>query len=55
MPYTKQGQQYSIASPIISIAVNKLKVIVKDQSGSQLFEFNDIKESKAFLNLLCQA
>jgi len=55
MPNTEQGQQYSITWPIISIAVNKLKVIVKDQSGSQLFEFNDSKESKAFLNLLCQA
>jgi hypothetical protein len=55
MPYTHQGQHYSITSPIISIAVNKLKVIVKDQKGSQLFEFTDRKESKDFLNLLCQA
>lgn len=55
MPYTHQGQHYSIKKPVISIAVNKLKVVVKDQSGSQLFEFNDRKESKAFLNLLCQA
>ncbi|MGR6870741.1 hypothetical protein ACU6U9_00175 [Pseudomonas sp. HK3] len=55
MPYTHQGQHYSIISPIISIAVNKLKVIVKDQKGSHLFEFTDRKESKDFLNLLCQA
>lgn len=55
MPYTHQGQHYSIKTPVISIAVNKLKVIVQDQTGSKLFEFNDRKESKDFLNLLCQA
>jgi|GEM_PF-606289 len=55
MPYTYKGQHYSIASPVISISVNKLNIVVKDQAGSMLFEFTDRKESKAFLNLLCQA
>ncbi|GAA6135189.1 hypothetical protein NBRC116188_19790 [Oceaniserpentilla sp. 4NH20-0058] len=55
MPYTHQGQHYSIQTPVVSIAVNKLNVIVKDQKGSHLFEFTDRNESKAFLNLLCQA
>lgn len=55
MPYTHKGKLYSIISPVISISVNKLKIVVKDQSGSQLFEFTDRKESKDFLSLLCQA
>jgi len=55
MPYTYKGQHYSIVSPVISIAVNKLNIVVKDQSGSQLFEFTDRKQSKEFLSLLSQA
>ncbi len=58
MPYTNKGQHYStdsIVSPVISIAVNKLNIVVKDQSGSQLFEFTDRGASKEFLNLLYQA
>jgi hypothetical protein len=55
MPYTYKGQHYSITSPVISIAVNKLNIVVQDQSGSQLFEFTDRKESKNFLSLLYQA
>jgi hypothetical protein len=55
MSYTHQGKHYSITSPVISISVNKLKIVVKDQTGSQLFEFTDRKESKDFLSLLCQA
>ena len=55
MPYTYKGKHYSIISPVISIAVNKLNVVVKDQTGSQLFEFTDRSESKKFLNLLYQA
>jgi len=55
MPYTHKGKHYSIVSPVISITVNKLNVVVKDQSGSQLFEFTNRGESKEFLNLLYQA
>lgn len=55
MPYTHKGKHYSIVSPVISISVNKLNIVVKDQTGSQLFEFTDRKASKDFLNLLCQA
>lgn len=55
MPYTHQGKHYSIISPVISIAVNKLKIVVQDQTGSQLFEFTDRKESKNFLSMLYQA
>ena len=55
MPYTYKGKQYSMKSPLISISVNKLNIVVKDQSGSQLFEFTDRKESKAFLSLMRQA
>jgi hypothetical protein len=55
MPYTYKGKNYSITSPVISIAVNKLNIAVKDQTGSQLFEFTDRKSSKEFLNLLYQA
>ena len=58
MPYTNKGQHFSahsIVSPVISIAVNKLNIVVKDQSGSQLFEFTDRKQSKEFLSLLSQA
>ena len=55
MPYTHKGKDYSITSPVISISVNKLNIVVTDQIGSQLFEFTDRKESKNFLNLLCQA
>ncbi len=55
MPYTYKGKHYSMKSPVISISVNKLNIVVKDQAGSQLFEFTDRKESKDFLNLLRQA
>ena len=55
MPYTYKGKHYSMKSPVISISVNKLNIVVKDQAGSQFFEFTDRKESKDFLNLLRQA
>lgn len=55
MPYTYKGKHYSMKSPVVSILVNKLNIVVKDQTGSQLFEFTDRKESKEFLNSLRQA
>ena len=55
MPYTYKGKDYSMKLPVVSIAVNKLNIVVKDQDGSQRFEFTSRKESKDFLNLLCQA
>ncbi len=55
MPYTYKGQHYSIMTPVISIAVNKLNIVVQDQTGSQLFEFTNRKESKDFLSLLYKA
>ncbi len=55
MSYTYNGKVYSIASPLVSISVNKLNVAIKDQEGSRLFEFTNLNESKDFLALLYQA
>ncbi len=55
MPYTYKGKHYSITSPVKSIAINKLNIVVTDQSGPQLFEFTKRSDSKEFLSLLYQA
>jgi len=55
MSYSYKGLVYSIASPVRSISVNKLNVVVTDKSGPQRFEFSTLKESKAFLAFLYQA
>ena len=54
MSYTYNGTAYSITSPVQSISVNKLNIVVKDQTGSQLFQFTDVSESKGFLAWLYQ-
>jgi hypothetical protein len=55
MSYTYQGKIFAIASPVKSISINKLNVVVKDQTGSQLFKFSIVNESKDFLAMLYQA
>lgn len=55
MSYTYQGKIYAIAAPVKSISINKLNVVVKDQTGSQLFKFTEVNESKDFLAMLYQA
>jgi len=55
MSYTYKGKVYSIVSPVVSISVNNLNVAIKDQSGSRVFEFTNLNESKDFLALLYQA
>ena len=55
MSYTYKGQVVSITAPLVSISVNKLNVVIKDQSGTQFFEFTNRIESKDFLALLYKA
>jgi len=55
MSYTYKGKVYSIVAPVVSISVNNLNVAIKDQSGSRVFEFTNLNESKGFLALLYQA
>ena len=55
MSYTYKGMVFSIASPVVSISVNKLNIVFTDQQGSQLFEFANLDDSKQFLALLYQA
>ncbi len=55
MSYIYQGKVYDIAAPVKSISINKLNVVVKDQTGSQLFKFTKVNESKDFLAMLYQA
>ncbi len=55
MSYTYKGKVFTVASPVRSISVNKLNVVVKDQAGSQLFKFSKVNESKDFLAMLYQA
>ncbi|WP_170176687.1 hypothetical protein [Litorilituus sediminis] len=54
MSYTYQGKIYTIKKPVKSVSVNKLNVVVKDQSGAQLFKFSRVNESKDFLAMLYQ-
>lgn len=55
MSYTYQGKVYTIEAPVKSISINKLNVVVKDQSGSHLFKFDQRHESKEFLAKLYQS
>jgi len=55
MSYTYKGEIYAINSPIKSISVNKQNVVVTDQKGSQLIQFANVNESKAFLAWAYQA
>ena len=55
MSYTYKGAEYSINSPVQSISVNKLNIVVKDQKGTQLFSFININDSKHFLAWIYQA
>ncbi len=55
MSYTYKGKVYTVQSPVRSISVNKLNVVVKDQRGCQLFKFTNVNESKEFLARLYQA
>ena len=55
MSYTYDGTVYSITSPVRSISVNKLNIVVKDQTGSKLFQFSNVKDSKSFLAWVYQA
>ena len=55
MSYTYNGVEFFVSSPVQSISVNKLNIVVTDQQGSQLFTFNNVIESKQFLAWLYQA
>jgi hypothetical protein len=55
MSYTYKGKVFSITGPLVSVSVNKLNVVIKDQVRSQLFEFTNRIESKDFLALLYKA
>ena len=55
MSYTYKGAELVVNSPVQSISVNKLNVVVKDQQGSQLFTFNNVIDSKQFLAWVYQA
>ena len=55
MSYTYKGAVYSIESPVSSISVNKHNIVVTDQSGTKLFKFANVNESKCFLAWVYQA
>lgn len=55
MSYIYKNKVYSITSPVISISVNKLNIVVTDQTGSQLITFPNINDSKKFLAFLYKA
>ncbi len=55
MSYTYKGQVFSFTSPVKSISVNKLNIVVTDKAGSKLFEFSDLNDSKSFLAAVYQA
>lgn len=55
MSYTYQGKVYAIKAPVKSISINKLNIVVKDQTGSKLFKFTQLNESKDFLAMLYQS
>ena len=55
MSYAYNGTVYSVTSPVKSISVNKLNVVVKDQAGAKLFSFTNVNDSKSFLAWLYQA
>jgi hypothetical protein len=55
MSYTYQGKIYAIETPVKSISINKLNIVVKDKTGAKLFKFNQVNESKDFLAMLYQA
>jgi len=54
MSYTYKGMVYSIVSPVKSISVNKLNIAITDQTGSRLFEFTNLHDSKEFLAFIYQ-
>ncbi len=49
MSYTYNGTEYLVNSPVQSISVNKLNVVVTDESGSHFFSFENVVDSKQFL------
>ena len=55
MSYTYKGVNYLINSPVQSISVNKLNIVVRDKVGSQRLKFTNIKDSKRFLAWVYQA
>jgi hypothetical protein len=55
MSYTYKGAVYSIASPVSSISVNNHNIVVTDQSGTKLFKFTNVNDSKCFLAWVYQA
>ncbi len=55
MSYTNNGVELMISSPIQSISVNKLNLVVHDKNGSQLIKFDDVNQIKCFLTWLYQA
>lgn len=55
MPYTYNGTTYAITSPVTSISVNKLNVVIRDQTGPKLFQFTDLNDSKRFLAWIYQS
>lgn len=55
MSYTYKGAEYIVSSPVQSISVNKLNVVVTDQQGSHLFTFKNVVDSKQFLAWVYQA
>ena len=55
MSYTYKGTIYSIKSPVQSISVNKLNVVITDQDGAKLITFTNVNDSKCFLAWAYQA
>ena len=49
MSYKYNGAEVLVNSPVQSISVNKLNVVVTDQKGSHLFSFKNKIDSKRFL------
>jgi len=49
MSYIYRGKVYSIESPVTSISVNKLNVVVKNKKGTTVLKFDTRAESKHFL------
>ncbi len=54
MSYTNNGLELSISSPVQSISVNKLNIVVTDKKGSQLIKFNNVNQRKCFLAWIYQ-
>lgn len=55
MSYTYNGMVYSIQSPIRSISVNKQTIVVTDKTGSKRIKFQNVPDSKSFLEWVYQS